>query len=154
MRHAQFAAAEEERMSSRDPDRERGQVPGPAIAVQRRRARDIARIFALLGILGVLGPGCHQHYYYYGNPPGCGPISPAPSSIQYGSTCDVPTQVIEGGTVLPRRVDEPALVGHARRPRVVVSENDRPRSSWKATDPEASLATTQVEGALRDSTVR
>ena len=42
------------------------------------------------------GVGCHQHYYYYGD--ACAPGTPVPSTVRAGTVCDVPTQVVEGGT--------------------------------------------------------
>jgi hypothetical protein len=98
--------------------------------------------------------GCHQHYYYYGNPP-CSPCSPAPNTVQYGSVCDVPTQVVEGGTTLSDSSGRSTTVtGTKNSTRVVVSEPTNPSPfSWRKSDPEASMATTSVEGAATDSTI-
>jgi hypothetical protein len=43
------------------------------------------------------------------------------------------------------------IIGTARPPRIVLSEpNGGSRFSWRRSDPEGSLATTRVEGAVQD----
>ena len=125
----------------------------------------IARI--ALGILlatgGMTSTGCTHNYYY--TTPGAGPCAPVtvlPGSTasastvpSYGEICDVPTQVIGGGTIVAGAplMTSPAL-GGARPPRVVLSDSPgRSRGPWRRTDPDSSLATTRVEGALDDSTI-
>lgn len=105
--------------------------------------------------------GCTHNYYC--TTPGSGPCAPmtvvpgaTASNVQtYGEICEVPTQVVGGGTVVAGTplTTTPAL-GGARPPRVVLSDPaGRGRGPWRRTDPESSLATTRVEGALDDPTV-
>jgi hypothetical protein len=101
--------------------------------------------------------GCHQHYHYYNMTPGCPPSGTvAPSSVQFGSTCDVPVEEIEAGnvdsSVSPRST---TVEGSRNRERVVVSQ-PRPGSvfSWRKSDPDAPVATTSVEGGLDDTTIK
>jgi len=93
--------------------------------------------------------GCHQHYHYY-TASACPPGTTAPSTVQYGSVCDVPTQVVDGGTALADSSGRSTTVsGNKSSSRVVVSEpRDSSRFSWRRSDPEAGLATTTVEGGL------
>jgi hypothetical protein len=110
------------------------------------------------GLLGILpacalviaGWGCQQPpcyvYYGYGVPP-CAPAVPAPSTASSGVVCDVPSPNVDGGP-------STTVVASPAPPRIVVSEPvERPRLSWRRTDPDASLATTSVEGAVSDSAV-
>jgi hypothetical protein len=106
--------------------------------------------------LAVAGWGCQQPpcCFYYGAPP-CAPVVPAPSAVQYGSVCDVPTQVVEGGTSAAEGSGRSTTVSGSHPPRVVVSEPaDRPRLPWRPTDPDGSPAITSVEGAIGDSSVK
>jgi hypothetical protein len=98
--------------------------------------------------------GCHQHYHYY-NSSAC-PPGTAPSTVQYGSVCDVPTQVVDGGATLADSSSPSTTVsGTKSSSRVVVSQpKDSSPFSWRRSDPEASLATTTVEGGLDGSTVK
>jgi hypothetical protein len=100
--------------------------------------------------------GCQQPpcYYYYGTPP-CGSVAPVPSTVQSGPVCDVPKQVIEGGTATADATGRGTVVqGSQRYPRVVVSEPaDPPRVSWRQADPDGSLPTTIIEGGVSDSSV-
>jgi hypothetical protein len=109
---------------------------------------------ALLG--GVIGSAGCTHNYYYGNVPVCPPpTTVAPGTVQYGASCDVPTQVVGGSSATQDASRAPVLTG-SMPPRVVVSEPliGPPRfPSWRRTDPDSSLATTRVEGALDDPTV-
>lgn len=91
--------------------------------------------------------GCHQHYYY-GAVPQCVPGAPGP--VQYGSVCDVPPA--GGGTTVVQNGSRSSAVGTGTPPRVVVSQPTSPRLSWRRSDPEASVATTRVEGAIDSST--
>ena len=109
---------------------------------------------ALLG--GVIGSvGC-THNYYYGNVPVCPPSTTvAPGAVQYGASCDVPTQVVGGSSATQGPSRSSVLTG-ALPPRVVVSEPivGPPRfPSWRRTDPDSGLATTRVDGALDDPTI-
>lgn len=112
---------------------------------------------ALLAVAGgALSSGC-THNYYYGAVPACGPTTAlAPGTVRYGEVCEVPpTQVVGGSTLVAGRpiVTSPAL-GGPRPPRVVLSEpGGTRRGGWQRPDPESSLATTRVEGALDDPTL-
>ena len=110
----------------------------------------------LAGALAFTGLGCHQYYYYSGDP--CAPASPIPSSVRTGPICEVPTQVVEGGTTLAEGSSRATTVtgGSPTTPRVVVSEpsgQGQSRLSWRRSDPEGSLATTSVQGTIDDSKV-
>ncbi len=78
-----------------------------------------------------------------------------PGGVQYGSVCDVPTQVVGGGSIVAQNPPGTTVVtGPPRSPRVVVSEPaGGMRSRWRRSDPESGLATTRVEGALDEPTV-
>ncbi len=52
----------------------------------------------LAGGLAFTSMGCHQNYYYYGD--SCPSGTPLPSTVRAGAVCDVPTEVVEGGTKL------------------------------------------------------
>jgi hypothetical protein len=95
--------------------------------------------------------GCTHNYYYGGVPP-CAPG--VAGTVQYGSVCEVPGPA--GGAAVAQ---EGAGTGTGTRssavgttPRVVVSEPKGPRLSWRRSDPETSVATTRVEGAIDDGT--
>ena len=109
----------------------------------------------LAGELALTGLGCHQHYYYYGDP--CAPGTPMPSSVRSGPVCEVPTQVVEGGTKLADGSSRSTVVSGATpssASRVVVSEPSEPsRVSWRRSDPDGSLPTTSVSGTANDSSV-
>jgi len=109
----------------------------------------------LAGELACTGFGCHQYYYYYGDP--CAPGTPMPSAVRSGSVCDVPTQVVEGGTKLADGSSRSTVVSGAspsNSSRVVVSEPSSPsRLSWRRSDPDGSPATTSVQGAINDPSV-
>ena len=118
---------------------------------------------SLLAFCGLMSSGCTHNYYYPTPGSGSGPCVPmtvlpgatASNVPSYGEICEVPTQVVGGGTVLAGTplTTTPVLVG-ARPPRVVLSDPaGRGRGPWRRTDPESSLATTRVEGALDDPTL-
>jgi hypothetical protein len=114
----------------------------------------------LLGIilaaaLASTGFGCHQHYYYYGD--ACPPVTAVPSTVRAGAVCDVPTQVVEGGTRVANGSSRSTVVSGAvssnSSPRVVVSEPSEPaKVAWKRSDPDTNTSTT-VQGGLNDSTI-
>jgi hypothetical protein len=109
----------------------------------------------LAGGLAVTGMGCHQ-YYYYGD--GCGPGMAVPSSVRTGPVCDVPNQVVEGGTALASGSSRSTVVTGAASSdvssRVVVSEPSEPaKVAWKRTDPDGNVPTTSVQGAVNDATI-
>jgi hypothetical protein len=109
----------------------------------------------LAGQLSLVGMGCHQHYYYYGD--ACAPGTPVPSTVRAGTVCDVPTQVVEGGTKVAAGSSRSTVVSggvSSNSSRVVVSEPSEPaKVAWKRSDPDASLATTSVQGTVNDSAV-
>jgi hypothetical protein len=118
----------------------------------------------LLGVvsactLACAGWGCQQPpcytYYGYGVPP-CAPAVPSPAAVTSGPVCDVPTRVVEGGTTTADASGRSTVVSGSQNPspRVVVSEPvERRRPFWRPADPDATLATTSVEGAVSDSSV-
>ena len=105
----------------------------------------------MLGGLFLTGTGCHRSYYYYGeSAANCPP--PMTSSVVGGSICDNTSPVIEGGTVVSSATESPRTQSKSRKSKVVVSEaGSGGKSSWKATDPESSVARTQVSGDIDDS---
>jgi hypothetical protein len=118
-----------------------------------------ARRVTLAGALCFCGWGCHHHHYYYsGTPvsavaPGCPPgTTVLPSNVSAaGPVCDV-----TDGPVITSNSGRSTTISDGRRSRVVVSEPSGGKSlfGWRPTDPEASTASTQVDGALGDSSVR
>jgi hypothetical protein len=109
----------------------------------------------LAGVLAFTGVGCHQHYYYYGD--ACPPVAPVPSTVRAGTVCDVPTEVVEGGTKLTDGSSRSTVVSGAvssNSSRVVVSEPSEPsKVAWKRSDPDAGLATTVQGGTVNDPSV-
>ena len=115
------------------------------------------------GQLALTGVGCQQYCCFDTDP--CAPVSPMPSSVQAGPVCEVPTQVVEGGTSLAQGGSRSTTVTGGSTtatdrttttPRVVVSEPSSPvqsRLSWRRSDPDGSLATTSVQGTTDDSKV-
>jgi hypothetical protein len=106
--------------------------------------------------LAFAGWGCQQPpcYCYYGSGPP--PCAPAPGAVASGPVGDVPTQVVAGGTTTADASGRSTIVSGSRNPspRVVVSEPvERRRPFWRPADPDATLATTSVEGAVGDSSV-
>lgn len=97
--------------------------------------------------------GCTHNYYYGTN--ACGPTGLAPATVEYGSVCDVPTQLVGGGDVIyGRPLPTSPLLGGARPPRVVVSEpRGGTRLGWRTADPDGGPATTRVDGAVDDPTL-
>jgi hypothetical protein len=81
-----------------------------------------------------------------------------PRAVQAAPVCDVPTQVVEGGTKVADVSTRTTIVSGAtpsNSPRVVVSQPSRELSkfSWRSTDPDGSQATTSVHGGVNDSSV-
>ena len=107
----------------------------------------------LAGEIAFTGMGCHQHYYYYGD--ACPPAAPVSSTVRSGAVCDVPVEVVEGGTKLADGSNRSTIVSGAvssNSPRVVVSEPSEPaKVAWKRSDPDGSLTTTSVKGTINDS---
>jgi hypothetical protein len=129
-----------------------------------RRARFVNGTLGALLAGWVGSAGCTHNYYYGAVPAACAPgtttLVPGTASI-----CDLPTQLFGGGTVVASSPGIKSSVTTTAPPSssssdVVVSEPiNRPRLSgvWRRPDPESSVATTRVEGALNsdnDSTVK
>jgi hypothetical protein len=121
------------------------------LAFRRRRLLGVI----LAGELALTGLGCHQHYYYYGD--ACPPGTPVPSTVRSGAVCDVPVEVVEGGTKLADGSNRSTTVTGAvssNSSRVVVSEPSEPaKVAWKRSDPDGSPTTTSVKGTTDDSSV-
>jgi hypothetical protein len=107
-------------------------------------------------ILGSLG--C-THNYYYGTP-ACGPAVPA-GVVANGAVCEVPPTQVDGGSAVVAQGPTRSTIGGApilsgtMPPRVVVSQPllGRPLfGRWRSADPEASMASTHVEGGYDDTT--
>jgi len=99
--------------------------------------------------------GCHQHYHYYGGS-ACGPSTTTtlPSTVQTGTICDEPTQVVEGATKVGDSSSRSTIVSGTKSSRVVLSEPaDKSPFPWKRSDPDTSLATS-VQGGIGDTTVK
>jgi len=116
-----------------------------------RQARFTPRVVGtLLSLAGsVLSAGC-THNYYYGAAPACAPVvGGVVTDGDYGSVCEVPSQVVGGSTVVaavPAR-PTPTLTG-PRPPKVVMSQPNGSRDVWRRSDPDG-LAVTRVEGGRR-----
>jgi hypothetical protein len=121
----------------------------------------------LLGVmfttaLAFSGFGCHQHYYYSGD--ACPPPAPTTSAVRAGTVCDVPTEVVEGGTKVAGGASRSTVVTGAvpstsSSTRVVVSEpressSESARNQWKRSDPDSSPnPSTTVQGSINDPSV-
>ena len=112
----------------------------------------------LAGGLSFCGWGCHQNYYYYGNPPGIVPGCPPGSTIMPSTVTSRPA--LRGSR---RRHDgQLQLISLDHRQRrqnshVVVStpsNSSQSRFGWKPSDPDSTPAITQVEGAYQGSTIK
>ena len=109
----------------------------------------------------VVDTGC-THNYYYGATPGCPPVGQTVTT-QLGQVCDVPSDNVITSSAPPSVVSQAnpssSVAVEPNPRRVVISRpsynpvfNNRLR--WRRPlDPE-SVATTRVEGALPDSTVK
>jgi hypothetical protein len=110
----------------------------------------------LLAVAGSIASSGCTHNYYYGAAPVCAPttVTPGAGVVTYGEVCEVPTQVVGGGTLVSSTpIVTTPILGGPRPPRVVVSEPNGRSGGWRRPDPESSLATTRVEGALDDPTL-
>jgi len=77
--------------------------------------------------------------------------------VQAGPVCDVPTEVVEGGTKVAGGSSRSTTVtgGQTTAPRVVVSEPSSgppSRFSWRRSE-DSSLAATTVQGTTNDAPV-
>jgi hypothetical protein len=121
------------------------------LALCRRRLLGVV----LAGELAFTGVGCHQHYYYYGD--ACPPGAPVSSTVRAGAVCDVPVDVVDGGTKLADGSSRSTVVSGAvsnNSSRVVVSEPSEPaKVAWKRSDPDGSPTTTSVKGTVNDSSI-
>jgi hypothetical protein len=132
-----------------------------------RRPRFVSATLGAL-LAGWIGSaGCTHNYYYGALPTACAPgtTTVVPGTAQSSSICDLPSQLFGGGTIVASSPGLRPSVTTTAPPSssssdVVVSEPiNRPRLSgvWRRPDPESSVATTRVEGALNsdvDSTVK
>ena len=121
-----------------------------------RRARFMRGTLGVLLAGWVASAGCTHNYYYGALPAACAPgTTILPGTVSDGSVCEVPAQVVSGGTVVASSPGVKSSVTTTAPPSaaVVVSEPiNRPRLSWRRSDPDSSLATTRVEGELDDDT--
>jgi hypothetical protein len=109
-----------------------------------RQAGYVRGAIAALAIGWFGSTGCIQNYY---PAPVCGEPG---GMVQYGSTCDVPAA---SGTTVAQGSNRTTTT-NAKPPSVVVSQpSTGSRLSWRRSDPEHSIATTTVEGAIDDTTV-
>ena len=115
-----------------------------------RDLRSVCRALTLgLGaLLTSAVSGCTTYYPVpvYGTAPGV--VNDPCATI-----CSADPQPVAGGVVV--QSNEPSVVVRsARAPRIVRSTpgNDGPRLSWHRTDPDESLATTRIQGALDEPT--
>ncbi len=123
--------------------------------------RHARRWRAGLGILlagSVSLSGCTHNHYYGASVPVCGPTvvgSTATDGAEYGAVCEVPNQVVSGGSVVVQRQPGATVVPAPKAPRVVVSEpRGGSRLAWRRSDPEEGLPMTSVQGgALDDPTL-
>jgi hypothetical protein len=108
----------------------------------------------LSGLLTSAPAGCTHNYYYGVNPCAPAPTAVVPgSAVQYGSVCEVPTEVYggSGSSVAGRSTLTAPVLGPARPPKVVVSEpngGSGSRFSWHRSDSESNMVTTRVDGAV------
>src|SRR5262245_57941750 len=122
-----------------------------------RDARSFRRVGGvILAGLALGSAGCTHHHYYGNAIPACGPVATVPGTVSSNSVCEVPTNV-NGGTLLGAGQGRTTIVSPyysgSRPPKVVVSEPRRGlRGGWQRADPDASLATTRVEGEYDDTT--
>jgi len=130
-----------------------------------RRARFVSGTLGALLAGWVGSAGCTHNYYYGAMPAACAPgtTTLVPGTAPSASICDLPTQLFGGGTFVAASPGIKSSVTTTAPPsssssEVVVSEPiNRPRPVWRRPDPESSVATTRVEGALNsdnDSTVK
>jgi hypothetical protein len=120
-----------------------------------RRAQS-PRIGALIALASLaVGPGCIHNHYYTTPLAGCEGTTTA---VRVGSVCEVPSQVVVSGAPAadPGRTTVLANAAPLRGRRVLVSEplsRGSGRLGWRPSGPET-LATTSVDGALDDDTLK
>jgi hypothetical protein len=113
----------------------------------------------LAGLGAVLPVACTHNHYYGSAVPVCPPTTAATTTVlPDGAICDVGTPVVVGSgsttTTSPVSSSVAAGGGTAQTPRVVVSQpSTGSRLSWRRSDPDSTVATTRVEGALDDTTI-
>jgi hypothetical protein len=122
------------------------------------RQAQTLRAAAWLVLAVVAGSAGCTHNYYYGNAvPVCPEATTTVNTIS--PVCEVP---VVGGTLFSQGGNPSLFTGAPRATRVVVSEpsdggipirGGGPFASWRRSEPESSLATTRIEGALQDSSV-
>ncbi len=98
--------------------------------------------------------GCTHNHYYGASVPACGPTvvgSTGTDGSEYGAVCEVPNQVVSGGSVVAQRQPAATVVPAPKAPRVVVSEpRGGSRLAWRRSDPDESLPLTSVQGGTLD----
>jgi hypothetical protein len=132
-----------------------------------RRARILRWSTGVLLAAWIGSAGCTHNYYYGTTPVACAPgtTTGAPATVTAGSSiCDLPSQLFgrSNSTIVAASPGVQTNVTSTAPPSasasdVVVSEPaNRPRFTWRRSDPESSVATTRVDGALNeeDSTVK
>ncbi|MFO0907219.1 MAG: hypothetical protein U0794_02450 [Isosphaeraceae bacterium] len=119
--------------------------------VSRLQARRI--LAACVGLVASCAlTGCtHNHYYSY-NPCAPGTTTVIPSGVAAGPVCEVPSA--GGSTVVGGRPSsDPVIVGSGRPPKYVVSQPGKGSLSWRSADPDGSMMTTKVDGAVDSPSV-
>jgi len=107
--------------------------------------------------LAIAGWGCQQppccFYYGYGAPP-CATVVP-PAGVQSGTVCEPPVRAIEGTTSSDVGNASASAVNPGNSSGVVVSQpNNTPSWPWRTSSSGDTQATTSIEGAVSDSTVK
>jgi hypothetical protein len=121
-----------------------------------RQAQSLRASAWLVLALAAGSAGCTHNYYYGSSMPICPEASTTVNS--YGSVCEVPTV---GGSMVAQGSGTTVITGAPRPTRVVVSEplqegvpvRGARRFAWRRSDPESSLATTRLEGELKEDSV-
>jgi hypothetical protein len=130
----------------------------PAWSLSWRSSRHRLCWSLMTGVLAFSSLGCRQCCYCYPDP-ACGPMPAVPSAVRAEPMCDVSSSSVDGGTVVasgPTRQTTVSGAAATTPPRVVVSQPSTPpsRFGWRTADPDSSVATTSVQGAVNDSTTK
>jgi hypothetical protein len=133
-----------------------------------RRARFLCWSTAVLLAGWVGSAGCTHNYYYGTVPVACAPDPTAcpPATVTAGSSIgDLPSQlfgrsrstIVAASPGIQTNVTSTAPPSSSSSEVVVSEPANRPRLSWRRSDPESGVAQLRVEGALNneeDSTVK
>jgi hypothetical protein len=109
----------------------------------------------LAGGLALAGSGCCNPPFWCCQRNPCAPATVLPSTVQAAPVCDVPTEVVEGGTKLSGGSSRSTTVsgGQTTSSKVVVSEPaNSSRFPWRRSE-DSSLASTTVQGTTNDAAV-